>query len=72
MEQHHQAAVAAAAAAWDQVRLHHGGPYPPIPMQQGYALFFSNLSTFVTVSIQKYEKNMLNILVRPDLRCNFS
>ena len=37
MEQHHQAAVAAAAAAWDQVRLHHGGPYPPIPMQQGYA-----------------------------------
>ena len=43
MEQHHQAAVAAAAAAWDQVRLHHGGPYPPIPMQQGYAfLIFLN------------------------------
>ena len=35
MEQH-QAALAAATAAWDQVnRLHHGGPYPPIPMQQG-------------------------------------
>ena len=54
MEQHHQAAVAAAAAAWDQVRLHHGGPYPPIPMQQGYAIF-NSLSTFVTVSMQRYE-----------------
>ena len=43
MEQHQAAAVAAAAAAWDQVRLHHGGPYPPIPMQQGYVLFILNL-----------------------------
>ena len=34
--EHHQAAVAAAAAAWDQVRLHHGaGQYPPMTMQPG-------------------------------------
>lgn len=33
--EHHQAAVAAAAAAWDQVRLHHGGQYPPMPLQPG-------------------------------------
>ena len=32
---HHQAAVAAAAAAWDQVRLHHGGQYPPISVPTG-------------------------------------
>ena len=31
--EHHQAAVAAAAAAWDQVRL--GGQYPPVSMQSG-------------------------------------
>ena len=49
MEQHHQAAVAAAAAAWDQVRLHHGGPYPPIPMQQGYAF----LIFLKTVSVKQ-------------------
>ena len=33
--EHHQAAVAAAAAAWDQVRLHHGGQYPPISVPTG-------------------------------------
>ena len=32
---HHQAAVAAAAAAWDQVRLHHGRQYPPISVPTG-------------------------------------
>ena len=31
--EHHQAAVAAAAEAWDLVRL--GGQYPPVSMQSG-------------------------------------